>query len=242
MTIADPDKLLNDVNAALQADTRIDIDDLMLELGVDDGVLVLRGNVDSIREKRIAANVAGRAVNGQCPVRDELFVRGAATGDLELRDDVAKTLAAEGAFLDYSLSVVSGSHRDSLRHGQPGAGHIEAIVDNGCVALEGEVGSLSHRRLAEVLVWWRSGCRRVDNRLAVTPPEEDHDNEITDAVRIALEKDPLVHATQLRVGTAAGVVEIRGLVTSEQERKLAINDGWYVPGVWDVVDHIAVFH
>ena len=59
-------------------------------------------------------------------------------------------------------------------------------------------------------------------------------------VRMVLEKDPLVHATQLRVGTAAGVVEMRGLVASEEERDLALSDAWYVPDVWDVVDHIEV--
>ena len=36
--------------------------------------------------------------------------------------------------------------------------------------------------------------------------EVDNDNEITDVVRMVLEKDPLVHATQLRAGTAAGPV------------------------------------
>ena len=57
---------------------------------------------------------------------------------------------------------------------------------------------------------------------------------------MVLEKDPMVHATQLCVGTAAAVVEMRGLVASEEERDLALRDAWYVPGVWDVVDHIEV--
>ncbi len=57
---------------------------------------------------------------------------------------------------------------------------------------------------------------------------------------MGLEKDPLVQATQLRVGTAGGVVEIQGLVASDEERRLAVLDAWYVPGVWDVVDRIEI--
>ena len=57
---------------------------------------------------------------------------------------------------------------------------------------------------------------------------------------MVLEKDKLVDASQLRVGTAGGIVELRGLLASEEERHLAVRDVWYVPGVWNVVDHIEV--
>jgi len=44
--------------------------------------------------------------------------------------------------------------------------------------------------------------RDVVNGVEVVPPEEDDDGEITDAVRIALEKDPLVDAGE--VGSPPG--------------------------------------
>jgi osmotically-inducible protein OsmY len=87
-------------------------------------------------------------------------------------------------------------------------------------------------------MWWLDGCEYVDNQLQIAPPEEDADNEITDAVRIVLEKDPLVHAGQLLVGTAGGVVVLNGSLASKEEKQLAIMDAWYVPGVADVVDRI----
>ena len=70
------------------------------------------------------------------------------------------------------------------------------------------------------------------------PLENDNDNEITDAVRMVLEKDPLVHASQIRIGTAGGIVALDGSVASQEEKRLAVLDAWYVPGVWDVVDRI----
>lgn len=240
MAISDPERLLTIVNEALQAETRIDIDELSLQLEVEDGALVLDGWVDNIKEKRIAANVARRAIKEECTVHDHLRVHSPRTGQLELRDEVVNLLSAENMFSDHTMTVDAGGRRETIHRGAPRAGQIEIHIDGGIVALRGHVASLGHRRFAEVLVWWTAGCERVDNVLEVIPPQDYRDNEITDVVRMVLEKDPMVHATQLRVGTAAGVVEMRGLVASEHERDLALRDAWYVPDVWDVVDHIEV--
>ncbi|HEX6259501.1 MAG TPA: BON domain-containing protein [Woeseiaceae bacterium] len=233
------ERLLGDVNAALEAETRVDIEQLSIELNPENGVLSIDGHVDDIVSKRIAANIARRVAGDRVPVEDRVRVRAPRSGDLELRDEVVKSLTAENVFSNHALIVEAGSHRQQVQAGAPGNGHLEVRVDAGVVTLEGTVRSLSHRRLAEVLMWW-SGCERVDNRLDVEPPEEDTDDEITDIVRMVLEKDPLVHAAQLRVGTAAAVVEIRGFVASDEEQRLAVLDAWYVPGVWEVVDHIKV--
>jgi osmotically-inducible protein OsmY len=42
----------------------------------------------------------------------------------------------------------------------------------------------------------------------------------------------------VRVNTAAGVVIMNGSLASEEEKRLALFDAWYVPGVSDVVDRI----
>jgi osmotically-inducible protein OsmY len=240
MTISDPEQLLAIVNQALQAETRIDIDELSLRLTVDDGGLVLDGWVDNIKMKRVAANVASRAIKDGYPVHDHLRVRNVSVGELELRDEIVSILSAENMFSDHTISIEAGEHRETIHRGAPDACQIEVHVDAGTVTLKGWVKSLGHRRFAEVLIWWTAGCERVINMLEVVPEQEDNDNQITDVVRMVLEKDPLVHAAQLRVGTAAAVVEMRGLVASEEERDLALRDAWYVPGVWDVVDHIEV--
>ncbi len=161
-------------------------------------------------------------------------------GELELRDEIVSILSAENMFSDHTITIEAGERRETIHRGASDAGQIDVHIDGGTAILNGQVKSLGHRRFAEVLVWWRAGCARVINMLEVVPPQEDNDNEITDVVRMVLEKDPLVHAAQLRVGTAAGVVEMRGLVASEHERDLALMDAWYVPDVWDVVDHIEV--
>jgi osmotically-inducible protein OsmY len=107
-------------------------------------------------------------------------------------------------------------------------GHLDVVVDDGVVTLSGEVWSLSHARMAELLAWWTPGVRGVANRLAIVPDEQDNDDEITDAVRLALDKDPLVQSEQIRVTTREQVVILEGLVRGSEERQMAELDVWYV--------------
>jgi osmotically-inducible protein OsmY len=240
MATTSPDTLLTDINAALASDTRLDIEQLSVGLNSDSGHITLDGRVADIMMKRLAANAVRSVAGDAHPVQDRLRLRARVEGQLELRDEVVKLLAAESMFSDHTLIVEHGGNREIIHQGTPDAYEMNVQVENGLVTLSGRTMSLSHRRFAEVLIWWTPGCERVDNRLQVDPPEEDTDDEITDVVRMVLEKDPLVHASQLSVGTAGEVVEIRGLVASDEERRLAALDAWYVPGVREVIDKIEV--
>jgi osmotically-inducible protein OsmY len=240
MSQSTSEDLVNEIRAALEHDTRINIEDHPVEVAVEDGKVVLAGRVGDIIEKRLAVNIATRFAGKTATVIDRLRV---ATPepmkDLALRDAVVKTLSREPAFRDYSMAVEVGTHQETV-HYAPDNSRILISVDDGIVTLSGQVGSLSHRRLAEVLTWWSRGCELVDNQLAVAPPEQDTDNEIADAVRLVLEKDPTVHGDELKIGCAAAVVELYGSVHNEEARHRILLDTWYVPGVWDVNDRIAV--
>jgi osmotically-inducible protein OsmY len=108
------------------------------------------------------------------------------------------------------------------------------------VTLSGTVPSLGHMRLAGVLAWWVPGSRDVVNDLDVVPAEADSDDEMTDAVRGALEKDPFVNADQIRVSTRGRVVTLTGVVPKDAERDMAERDAWYVAGVDDVRNELTV--
>ena len=111
----------------------------------------------------------------------------------------------------------------------------------GCeVRLDGQVGSLSHRRLAEVIAWWIPGSCNIHNHLRVHPAEADNDDEISDVIRMVLEKDPLLHAENIHATTSQRTVVLDGYVHGEEQRRMAIYDCWYVPGVHDVRDRLRV--
>lgn len=235
-----PKNVLNDIQAALERDPWIDQHEYPIKVWSADNRIVLDGMVENIAAKRAAGHAAKRIADGRWPVMDLLRIVAEDREDAALRDEVVRTLSQEPVFQNCTLIAEAGGQRDMIHDAGDEGGHIELRVDNGNVTLTGRVWSLTHRRLAEVLTWWTSGCQRVENHLEVVPAEDDNDNELSDAVMMVLEKDPLVHAGQIRVGTAAGVVALDGSVASDEERQLAVLDAWYVPGVWNVNDRIRV--
>jgi osmotically-inducible protein OsmY len=100
--------------------------------------------------------------------------------------------------------------------------------------------NLSHKRLAGVLAWWIPGSWDVINGLEVIPSQEDNDDEVTDAVRLVLEKDRFVEASQIRVSTQNYVGTLEGLVATETIKEMAEFDAWYVFRVNRVVNKLAV--
>jgi osmotically-inducible protein OsmY len=59
-------------------------------------------------------------------------------------------------------------------------------------------------------------------------------------VRNALERDPFVEASQIRVAVSGRVVTLTGLVPTETECRRAEDDAWCIFGVDDVINKIKV--
>ena len=78
--------------------------------------------------------------------------------------------------------------------------------------------------------------------MQVTPPEADSDGEIADALRLVLEKDPLIHADQIGIRVRNRIVTLTGLVGNKEEKKMAELDAWYLLGVNKVVNNIDTRH
>lgn len=158
-------------------------------------------------------------------------------GDGEIRDHVRDTMVEEPSFDTCRIRTHQGGHWKTFREATGTAGcAIDITVEDGGVTLNGQVSSLSHKRLAGVLAWWVPGSRDVINGLEVTPAQEDSDEEITEAVKLVLEKDPLVNASRVRLRTRDAVVAIEGLVANDAESEMIEMDAWYVIGV-DRVDN-----
>ena len=64
------------------------------------------------------------------------------------------------------------------------------------------------------------GRQEVVNGLGIIPPEEDNDDAVMDAVRLALEKDPFVNLAQIRVTTRNAVVTLHELLLAQAEREM----------------------
>jgi osmotically-inducible protein OsmY len=231
--------IINRIGAALEKETRVNLHrhPIKLEFAGDD--LVLTGELEDVAAKKIALELAATVVPGVGLV-DRLRVTPAQSmSDAELRDHLLKILldepALEHCLLHSRLPQQLQTHRNDVP--EP-VGTIVVEVRDGVVTLNGEVPSLSHKRLAGLLAWWVPGCRDVINGLAEVPAQEDNDDELTDAVRLALEKDPFVNATKMQVRSKNGVVTLNGLVPSETMQRIAVRDAWFIFGVRDVVNKI----
>lgn len=237
------ESILIQAQAAMEREPRINLHrhPVHMELS-DDGALTLEGETEDIAAKKLALELAG-AVSGVRGVIDRLRVAPAERrGDGAIRDDICGILLGEPALQNCGLHAWSKGQRESLREaGAESAGTIEVAVDDGVITLDGELISLSHKRLAGVLAWWTPGRRDVVNGLEVVPPEQDDDDEVADALRLVWEKDPLLaDADQLRATVRNYVVTLEGIVPREAEKKAAELDAWYLFGVDKVINRIEV--
>lgn len=238
--MASEQSILAAARAALASEPRLAGRSHAIKVAFDDGVVTLEGEAPDIAAKKLALERVA-ALPGVDGIVDRLHVEPAERmGDGALRDAVARALLQEPALAPCGLAVKDGRATKLLRAPAPLHRQIEIEVKAGVVTLAGTVPGLGHKRLAGVLAWWVPGSCDVVNGLEVAPDELDNDVEITDAVRLVLEKDPFVNAGQIQVGTHDRVVTLRGLVPSASEREMAEFDAWYVLGVDRVKNEIQV--
>lgn len=233
-------EIVNEVAAALEREVRVNLHRFPLDLDFADGVLTMDGEVEHIMAKKTALEVAA-AVPGVGGIVDRLhLVPATRMADGELRDHVCNALLAENLLDPLAIRTIVKGKSEVVRETDGAPGSIAIEVSDGIVILNGSVSSLSAKRLAGVLAWWVPGSRDVVNGIEVSPSEEDNDDEVVDAVRLVLEKDPFVNAAQIRVACSNYTVTLNGLVKDPTQRQMAEADAWYVFRVDRVVNLLQV--
>ena len=242
LIMMDKAKLLDHIRAALHSERRLGASFTPARLDIDsEGTLTIEGEVPSVAAKKLALEriAALPEVSG---VIDRLRVAPASQmSDAEIRAHLREAFAQEPSFTALQIAECRGDTIEAVS-GVPDnpLGRLLIEVNGGVVTLNGEVPDLTRKRLAGLLAWWVPGSRDVINGLAVEPPEEDAPIRIEEAVKVALEKDRFVDASQIRVGVRHTIVRLTGLVRTESERNIAENDAWYIFGVDNVVNEIEV--
>jgi osmotically-inducible protein OsmY len=233
-------EILNTIRAALMSEPAVGLRKHPIELRCEDGTVTLEGEVASVAAKKLALEGAA-GVPGVVGIVDRLRVAQAQPmGDGAIRDELRSAFLQEPAFAGFAIREAAKGRTEHVSEPSQRDGIIEYEVNGGIVTLNGQVPGLGHKRLAGVLAWWVPGSRDVVNGIEEFPEEQDSDAEMTDAVRLALEKDVFVNASQIRVSTLDRVVTLDGLVPKEAEKDMAERDAWYVFGVDRVVNRLAV--
>jgi len=225
----DKEHVISEVSAALERELSVNLHSFPVHLEFSDGVLTLEGEVEHIVAKKKALEVAA-AVPGVTGIVDRLrLVPARQMEDGDIRDHVCNALLAENLLSSCAVWVIVKGKPEVIREAdQEVNGSIDVEVNDGVVILNGAVASLSAKRLAGVLAWWVPGSRDVINGIEIAPPEEDTDDEVVDAIRLVLEKNPFVNASQVRVKCRNYSVTLEGMVKSDIQRQMAEADCWYV--------------
>ena len=237
----DEERIVNEVAAALEREKHVNLHNFPMQLEFDAGVLTIAGEVEHIMAKKRALEVAA-AIPGVTGIVDRIRLAVAEPmADGEIRERVCKALLAEEMLGSCAIWAIIKGKSEVVREADQGVdGSIDVEVEDGVVILNGTVSSLTAKRLAGVLAWWVPGSRDVVNGIEEIPSEEDSADEIIDAVRLVLEKDPFVNASQIKVSCANDWVTLDGLVKNASVRQLAEADVWYVFGVDGVTNRLLV--
>ena len=229
------------IRLAIEDQPRLTTECRSVSIELHPDVLVLDGLVETIAAKRRLAFLAARN-GGGLGVLDRVGVQTATLReDAEIVIDLIEALQYEPIFQEYRVLALPADAMSLPDHIAPTENStIGVAVGAGTARLLGIVASLFHRRIAEVLCWWIPGVTDVNNHLYVMPSETDSDQEITNAVRVALHKDPWLNAPNVTVCTRAREVSLAGTLPDAVQRHRAECDAWYVRGVHEVVNNIEI--
>ena len=239
----DQKRMIIEAAAALELEREpsVNLHSFPIHLEYSEGALTLEGEVEGIMAKKKALEVAA-ALPGVSGIVDRLrLVPARRMEDGEIRDHVCNALMAENLLSSCAIWAMVKGKPEAIRDAVQGAeGTIDVEINDGVVLLNGAVPSLSAKRVAGVLAWWVPGSRDVVNGIEVAPPEEDNDDEVVDAIRLVLEKNPFINPSQIRVTCRNYSVTLEGIVKSEIQRQMAEADCWYVFRVDRVINRLLV--
>ncbi len=183
------------------------------------GVVTLSGHVQTYWAKRTTEKAAQR-VKGVKAIVEEIEVQ------LRNEDRWADEPIAERAL--QRLASDAAVPKD----------HVTLKVEDGWVALNGEVEWQYQKMAAEHDVHNVAGVRGLTNKISIKPGLQPY--EVREKIAKALARTAALDAAGISIQTHDGRVTLNGKVHSWSERKLVENAAWSVPGVTEVNDKLAV--
>jgi osmotically-inducible protein OsmY len=229
------------IHGLLERERRINLHRFPIEISNADGVVVLEGEVGDIAAKKLALELAVSLPEVRGVVDRLRVAPGERRGDGAIRDSLARFFLEEAEFRNCALRATVNQRSQVLREANgDSVGDIELAVADGVITLEGHVISLPRRLFAGVLAWWTPGRRDVINALEVRPRYEERDDEVSEALQIVLEADPMIDPSQILPRCKSWVVTLQGAVPTEEQKRRAEMDAWYLSGVDRVINELQV--
>lgn len=211
MTLAQENRTDEEIGVALAErlswDPRLSVEGL--EIKVADGVVTLNGTVETLMQKRHAAEVASSRI-GVRSIVNTLVVRGGTQSDSLLKKAAKQALKSNPVTEKQKITV---------------------NVENGFITLGGAVERYEFRQVAEELVAEISGVRGIYNKINVEYKNASlTDKEMTAHIQRRFASDVWLDDTRLEIRVREGVAELAGHVGTLSQLRHTTQQAW-VPGV-----------
>lgn len=119
---------------------------------------------------------------------------------------------------------------------------INISLSGRLVVLSGKVGSIADKRRACNAALKVKGVEGVQDDLVVTAIPARTDKQIARHVIDALEQDPWIDHTKIKVTVKGGVVRLEGEAESLLRKRLIGVTAWWIPGVRNVINDLQVLY
>lgn len=221
-------EIATDIEAALRWDALVD--DALIRVSVEDGVVTLNGTVGSAAEKRRAIEHA--RTDGVSSVEASGLKVARWARDEDLRG---------GKYADVSPSDIEAAVKAALeRDPRVAGGQVEVEADAGTVTLRGSTDTLAARRAAERDARNTVGVENVVNRLKVVPETPAAPAELERKLERALDRDPYVEPFEIDAEVYGGTAYLGGTVSTYQEKLRAEHLASGIEGITSVSNNLVV--
>ncbi len=215
------------VERGLRDDICLDVD--QVTVAVDRGAVHLRGSVPNYLQK-LRAVADARLLAGPTSVVDELTISPAGP----IPDDEVKRHVEDALVRDHRLTDVHpGSYKLVSKE-------VSVEVRDGTVVLTGLVDRPAERHLVEEDVWTLPGVRGIEDRIVVAPLTARPDEDIRRDVVESLRANPRIDSSKVEVAVRDQMATLSGEVPAREQKRLAGDAAWWVPGVRDVRNDLRV--
>lgn len=228
-TVDNPDsEIKEEIKQTLANDVRVD--DALIDVKVNDGVVTLTGVVGSALEKDQAtadAWVSGvQAINA-----DSLVVEGWADDE-----DLRKNKYANKPDSEIEENVLAAFQKDPRITGY----NVEVEVKDGTAVLTGKVDNISTKKHTTKVARNIVGVLEVDNYIRIIKDKDLSDRLIEKSIDAKIKWDPYLERFDIKVSSDKGRVYLSGDVDTYFERRLAEKIAETVKGVSKINNYIEV--